>query len=130
MGTPKMGTPSRYKTGYSQPGSRSGSPPSGQKRRTPSRIPRSRPESANPSREASPEDYSRHNRYKSLKILIFKILYRRILPTGPVGQRMLSDALLLGMEQIRPSEAISRLSAASTTAGKIQNIFRYFMVRP
>ena len=32
---------------------------------------------------------------------------------------MLSDALLLGMEQIRPSEAISRLSAASTTAGKI-----------
>ena len=123
MGTPKMGTPSRYKTGYSQPGSRSGSPPSGQKRRTPSRIPRSRPESANPSREASPEDYSRHNRYKT-SYLRFLAFFRRILPTGPVGQRMLSDALLLGMEQIRPSEAISRLSAASTTAGKVFATFQ------
>ena len=35
---------------------------------------------------------------------------------------MLTDALLLGMEQIRPSEAISLLCAARTTAGKMFNL--------
>ena len=36
---------------------------------------------------------------------------------------MLTDALLLGMEQIRPSEAISLLCAARTTAGGLFILF-------
>ena len=38
---------------------------------------------------------------------------------------MLTDALLLGMEQIRPSEAISLLCAARTTAGKMFNLIAF-----